>query len=129
MIDDSETNLYLIKSVFKNRGDILVFTESIGRRTLETVKKITPEIILLDLMMPDIDGFRLLDQLKSSSAFRKIPVVILSAIHEDEIVAKTKQMGAVGYIKKPVDIDEVEEIINRLLKDNKSSSPSERTVL
>ena len=56
--------------------------------------------------------------------FRKIPVLIISANHDNDIITKTKQMGAVGYIKKPVDINEVEKKISRLLKYNRQSSPS-----
>lgn len=115
VIDDSETNLYLIKSVFTSRDDIMVYTEVESRRALSTIKEIKPDIILLDLMMPGTDGFQLLKRLKANAAYHTIPVLIISAVHKEEVIRKSIEAGASGYIKKPISINELIEKINSLI--------------
>ncbi len=117
VIDDSETNLYLIKSIFRDQKNISVFSESESSHALKVVKKIRPDIILLDLMMPEIDGFELLNQLKSNINFQNIPVIILSAYHDNVLINRATELGAAGYIKKPVDIVEIKNLIIQLLNE------------
>ena len=99
VIDDSETNLYLIKSIFRDQKNISVFSESESSHALKVVKQIRPDIILLDLMMPEIDGFELLKQLKSNINFRNIPVVIISAYDDDVLINRATELGAQVILK------------------------------
>ena len=75
-----------------------------------------PCMVLLDLNMPQFDGFEFLQKIKSDSRFRKIPVVVLTASDDDVDVSKSFELGAAGYIVKPDDYEqfvEMVEIINR----------------
>ena len=71
-----------------------------GLKTMEIVKKDKPDLILLDLVMPDKDGFEVLKELKMDDELKKIPVIILSNLGQDSDVKKGKELGAIDYLIK-----------------------------
>lgn len=114
IIDDSKTSLLLFESVFSGTG-IDVFSEIDSNVAIQKIKSIQPDLIVLDLMMPDIDGFHLLEIIKKDQDICNIPVIILSAIHENNSIKKALQSGADKYIKKPMNVNEVLTAVNDLL--------------
>lgn len=74
-----------------------------GRAALEAVREERPELILLDVMMPDVDGWQVAAELGREPATRDIPIVFLSARAAREDKARARELGAVGYIVKPFD--------------------------
>jgi CheY-like chemotaxis protein len=74
-----------------------------GRSALESVREKQPELVLLDVMMPEVDGWEVAEQLASDPATRDIPVVFLSARVAREDRERAQELGAVGYIVKPFD--------------------------
>jgi DNA-binding response OmpR family regulator len=78
---------------------------------------IKPDLIILDLMMPGVSGFSLLEVIKNDQETKNIPVMILSAIQENTTIKKAIQCGAAGYMKKPMNVEEVMKIIIKTLKD------------
>lgn len=114
IIDDSKTSLLLFESVFSGTG-IDVFSEIDSNVAIQKIKSIQPDLIVLDLMMPDIDGFHLLEIIKKDQDICNIPVIILSAIHESNSIKKALQSGADKYIKKPMNVNEVLTAVNDLL--------------
>jgi CheY-like chemotaxis protein len=84
VIDDSEANLLLINSIFEDDPEIEVALENNSTRALKTVRKQNPDLILLDLMMPNIDGFQILGEMRKDSFLGKIPVMIVSARLDSE---------------------------------------------
>ena len=116
VIDDSEINLYLVEAIFSDDPDINVVLIWDSRKALEKIKQIQPEMILLDLMMPHIDGYQILYQMKTDPDLSDIPVVILSARHDDESVKKAMEYGAADYIKKPINSFKLKYIIHNLMK-------------
>ncbi len=84
VIDDSEANLLLINSIFEDDPEIEVAVESNSSRAINTARKKNPDLILLDLMMPNIDGFQILGEMKKDSNLGKIPVMIVSARLDSE---------------------------------------------
>lgn len=115
VIDDSEANLLLINSIFEDEPEIEVAVESNSTRALKTVRKNNPDLILLDLMMPNIDGFQILGEMKKDSFFDRIPVMIVSARLDAEAKKEAKKYRISDYIEKPLDLDLIEKKIYEIL--------------
>lgn len=114
IIDDSKTSLLLFESIFEDT-DIEVQSETDSKAALKTISEIKPDLIVMDIMMPEIDGFQLLKTLKEDTVQKDIPVVIISAIHDKRTIRQAIDNGAVAYIKKPMNVNEVIKVINQLL--------------
>ena len=83
----------------------------------QTLATFTPDIILLDMMLPDIDGFQVLKNLKADEKTKNIPVIVFSNLSSDEDVKKMTDAGAIAFmIKSNFTLDEVIEKINTLVK-------------
>jgi len=74
-----------------------------GREALERVRQQQPELVLLDVMMPDVDGWQFAEQLVEDPATRDLPVVFISARASREDRLRAQELGAVGYVTKPFD--------------------------
>ncbi|MCD4760281.1 response regulator [bacterium] len=99
LIEDEEmlANMYEVK--FKNEGFELEKALD-GAEGLEKAKSIKPDFILLDIIMPKMDGFSVLKALKEDDSTKDIPVMLLTNLGQDEDIEKGKTMGAVGYLVK-----------------------------
>jgi len=115
VIDDSEANLLLINSVFEDNPNIKVIVESNSSKAVGDIKKSMPDLILLDLMMPHIDGFQILDQIKSDQEINRIPIIIVSARLDGEAKLRTSSYGVIDFIEKPISLDLIESKINKVL--------------
>ena len=87
-----------------------------GAEALEAVKRVRPAVVLLDVMMPGVDGWSVAEQLASGDETREIPVVFLSARAADEDRLRAQKLGAVGYVVKPFDPLELAGIIREVLE-------------
>ena len=99
IIDDSRTVLMMMSAVLKAGGYEVATTEK-GSEGLEKVMECKPDLVILDVMLPDISGFDLLAKLKSEESVKDIPVVMLTARDSREDVAKGLEAGAIGYLVK-----------------------------
>ncbi|MDR3201317.1 MAG: response regulator [Spirochaetales bacterium] len=97
-VDDIETNLMILEEILKE--DYNVITAHNGVEALETLKntEVLPKIILLDIVMPEMNGYQLMDILKADSVYSKIPVVFITSSNEEVVALST---GAVDFITKP----------------------------
>lgn len=116
VIDDSEANLLLINSIFEDNPNIEVAVESNSTKALNKVRSENPDLVLLDLMMPNVDGFQILCEMKKDNNLERIPVVIVSARLDAEAKKLAKKYKVNDYIEKPLDLDVIERKINRLLR-------------
>lgn len=82
-----------------------------GTQAVEKAQQTHPALIVLDIMLPDFDGFEVARRLKSESNTRGIPIVMLTALDRDEYRQRGKTAGAVGYLTKPFDPDRLLEAI------------------
>jgi two-component system, sensor histidine kinase and response regulator len=105
VVDDQAINVQLLKRKLE-RGGLDVSTANNGLEALEQVKKHKPDLILLDLMMPDMDGIEVCQRLQASSDTRSIPVIFVTARSTKESKLEGLAVGAVDYITKPIDLDE-----------------------
>ncbi|MEG0807400.1 MAG: hybrid sensor histidine kinase/response regulator [Alistipes sp.] len=105
-VDDITTNIMLLKAVL-GRAKYKIITATSGAEALEKVSKENPDLILLDIMMPDMDGYEVLERLKSDQSVRSIPVIFLTALHNPEDIVKGFKLGASDYISKPFNHEEL----------------------
>jgi len=115
MVDDSETNLLLFESMFEDDERIEVLLKNNGKNIVEYCTDNKPDLILLDLMMPEISGFQVLESLQSEETLKHIPIVIISALQGQIDIKRAIEMGAYDYIIKPVDFEENTKFILTLL--------------
>jgi signal transduction histidine kinase len=101
VVDDTKVNLTIVSTLLKNSGFQVMLANN-GRLALQSIQKQIPDLILLDVMMPEMDGFELCRLLKANEVTREIPVIFMTALAatDDKIVGF--QAGAVDYITRPV---------------------------
>lgn len=116
IIDDSETSLFLMQSFFEENKHIDYILEENSIKGLKIVKSRPVDLIILDLMMPEMNGYQFLEKIRSDSETRNIPIMVLSAIQEEESLKKAMELGASGYMKKPLNIRELEKNIGTYFK-------------
>jgi len=106
LVDDTPTNLRILGIVFEKQGfEIFVATDGVS--ALEQVPNIRPDLILLDVMMPGLDGFETCQRLKANPDTADIPVIFMTALTETMDKVKGFQAGAVDYVTKPIQLEEV----------------------
>jgi putative two-component system response regulator len=114
VIDDNEMQLEYLTDLFARHG-LTVFTLNDSTKAIDTMLKRTPKLVLLDLMMPQLDGFTLLKRLKENKALAGIPVIIYTGKLYPIDEKKAQKLGATSYLVKPVKgsvlVDEVKKYI------------------
>jgi DNA-binding NarL/FixJ family response regulator len=101
VVDDSPETLGLLNEALENAGyTVLIALE--GKQALTIAEHITPDMILLDAMMPNMDGFETCRRLKSNKTLEKIPVMFMTGLSDTENVVKGLEAGGVDYLSKPV---------------------------
>ncbi|MFP4448387.1 MAG: response regulator [Bacteroidota bacterium] len=106
VVDDSVQNLKLVGNMLKD-WDFQIALAKDGYEALNLVPKVNPSLILLDIMMPDIDGYEVCEKLKKDKNSRDIPVIFLTAKTSNEAIVKGFKVGGVDYITKPFNKDEL----------------------
>ncbi len=106
MVDDNATNLQVLSQTLAGRGYRLLVAKN-GESALTITAKAEPNLILLDIMMPGMDGFEVCRQLKADPATHDIPIIFLSALGQTQDKVKGLNLGAVDYITKPFQPEEV----------------------
>lgn len=115
IVDDEIDVREFAKNFFKRRK-IDVITASSGEETLALVEKEKPDLILLDILMEGLDGIETLQKMRQAG--HKTDVIMVTGLNEDATVKKAEALGILGYIHKPLILDELEEIVlKRLVKD------------
>lgn len=106
LVDDNPTNLEVLATIVTDAGyEIAVAND--GESAIELLDYIRPHLILLDVMMPGIDGFEVCTQVKSSPQFSEIPIIFMTALADPVDKVKGLEIGAVDYITKPFQHDEL----------------------
>jgi len=101
IVDDDKMNIIALAHYLKPPYEIIVALDGVS--ALEMAEKHVPDIILLDIIMPDINGFDVLTKLKKADATKNIPIIFITGLDTDEIMDRGLALGAVDYITKPFD--------------------------
>jgi two-component system sensor histidine kinase/response regulator len=107
VVDDIQSNVEFITDILSSIPDIDIHGMNDGFEALSYVNKNKPDLILLDVSMPKIDGFEVCQKLKSSPEFSSIPIIFLTARVQKEDIVKGFELGAVDYIAKPFNVSEL----------------------
>jgi diguanylate cyclase (GGDEF)-like protein len=99
VVDDQLTNIELIADIFGDDYEVLFATE--GAKALEIAATEKPELILLDVMMPGMDGYEVCRRLKAKHLTERIPVIFITALGDEEAESRGLESGAVDYVTKP----------------------------
>ena len=118
IVDDSETNLVLLEAILEDDG-FNVKTAFSAKEAEKVLKSFTPQLILLDLLMPNENGFDLLRKLKANNDLRVIPTIIVTAFANKENKIIANDMGAEDVIEKPINIPDFLERVYKVLSINK----------
>ena len=105
IVDDTKFNIKILEDTLKSDYQLSVAMD--GKAALKFMEEVIPDIILLDIMMPEMDGFEVFSKIKEDDRLKDIPVIFLSAVTDINSKAKAFEMGAVDYITKPFEVPEV----------------------
>jgi signal transduction histidine kinase len=127
VVDDTEDNLDLLEFALK-RKPVRMMRATSGQECLDVAAEKQPDIILLDIQMPEMDGFETLKRLRTNPATSKIPVVFLTAQRKDaDSIAAGLALGAEQYLTKPIDTDELLVRTKMLISLKRAEAELERT--
>jgi two-component system sensor histidine kinase/response regulator len=115
IVDDNPANLKLLEDMLLQQG-YEVRSFPLGRLALAAATRNPPDLILLDINMPEMNGYEVCERLKSSAEISDIPVIFLSALNESQDKVKAFRSGAMDYISKPFQFDEVHARVETHLK-------------
>ena len=103
IIDDEEDFCFFVKKNLEAISNYEIITANKGKKGIQIARKEKPDLILLDIMMPGIDGFEVLKRLKGNEKTQRIPVIMFTAKDEDEAKIKASGLYCEDYIVKPVE--------------------------
>jgi len=127
LVDDSPEALGFLTDALEQSGFSVLIATS-GSAALNIVERITPDLILLDAVMPAMDGFETCRRLKANAGIAQIPVVFMTGLTETEHVVHALESGGVDYLTKPINVDELRARIRVHLR-NARSAQSARVAL
>lgn len=105
VVDDQPNNLKVVSDVLNQEYDISIADN--GKSALKILENLTPDLILLDIIMPEMDGYELCQIIKKNDKLKDIPIIFLTAKTETDDIVKGFDLGAVDYITKPFQVKEV----------------------
>lgn len=119
IIDDDKDFSLLVKMNLEELGNFRVVPATSSKEGIEIAGRIKPDLILLDIIMPEIDGFEVLKILKKDVKTKDIPVVMLTVKDDEASKLKASQLYGEDYITKPIGADNLKTVIERNLKKQK----------
>lgn len=105
LVDDVADNLFLLETVLAAEGYEVELAHD-GYSALDKMEALSPDLVLLDVMMPGLNGYQVTERIRKNGKFAATPILLVSA-HSDLDVARGIQLGANGFIRKPVNLDEL----------------------
>lgn len=114
LIDDHQTVFRLLEAIVRIKGYTLLYADS-GQQGIVKAREEKPDLILLDVMMPDLDGFKVCQYLKDNAETKDIPVMFLTARGAEDDLDRGRRAGAEGFMTKPFQTIDVLNQIERIL--------------
>lgn len=102
VVNDNSVNRLLLGRYLQQQGHMVAYAEN-GRQAVDMLRAQPFEMMLLDIEMPEMNGYQVLEQMRSDARLRDLPIIVTSALDEMDSVVKCIQMGAEDYLTKPID--------------------------
>jgi CheY-like chemotaxis protein len=116
VVDDEFLLRVILKDALEEAGHAVVLAEN-GRVAIDRARTVRPDLILMDIMMPGLDGFDTCKATKADPALSGVPVILISAtIDSKDVVDRARRVGAVTVLPKPVPIDLLQQVLAQVLK-------------
>ncbi len=116
IVDDVSANIDILKEMLCSEFKVKVAIK--GEKALSiALREPQPDLILLDVVMPEMDGYEVCQRLKANQLTANIPVVFVTANDNEDVTKKGMALGAAGYLIKPVSVDKLNELIQKLIND------------
>jgi two-component system CheB/CheR fusion protein len=109
--DDSISADVCSQAVMLRYADATIHIARTGKECLSVLEKVTPDVVLMDLKLPIMDGWETLRNIRANSAFDSLPVIALTGYHSASVAQDVKEAGFTAYVPKPIDL----EILNQTL--------------
>lgn len=116
-VDDNRMNRLKLVRMLGKQGYDVEQAEG-GREALTMLRSNVFDLVLLDILMPEVDGFQVLREMKDDAALRDIPVIVVSAVEEMNSVDECLELGAVDYLSKPVDAELLKARVSSYIKNS-----------
>jgi two-component system cell cycle response regulator DivK len=113
-VEDNPENRMLVRRILQAEGYRVLEAQN-ATHAIAVVKDEAPDLVLMDINMPDIDGYTLTSQFKAMTQFQQVPIIALTANVMRGDRERTLEAGCDGYIQKPIDVDELPNQIRRFL--------------
>ena len=128
VVEDAPPNIVALTAILKEQGyQVSVATN--GRQALEVLERVRPDLILLDVMMPEMDGFETCKHIKASTNWREIPLIFLTSKNETTDIVRGFDLGAVDYVAKPFNAHELLARVHTHLTLDRLHRENERLLL
>jgi len=122
LVEDTEDNRQMMRHLLQMSGFYVVEATN-GKEAVQLAREIDPEIILMDLSLPIIDGLAATREIRSDPDFSNVPIVAVSAHDTADFHNDALNAGCDAYVTKPINYSELEELVNRLLQDKRRPLP------
>jgi CheY-like chemotaxis protein len=116
IVDDEATQLTLIRETLSSAPDFTFVEARDGKQAVEYARTHHPDLVLLDVMMPEMDGYQVCRILKSDPILKNIPIILVSALGHAEDRAVARDLGAFDFINKPFEESDLHAIVRRALE-------------
>ncbi|CQR58351.1 response regulator [Paenibacillus riograndensis] len=115
-VEDNQLNMALMHHIFKkNLPSVRLLKAETAALGLQIARQMLPDLIILDIGLPDLNGYEAMDQLKNDELTRPIPVLAISAFAQRSDIERARKTGFSGYITKPFQVKALTEAVERLL--------------
>jgi len=115
IVEDNEQNLELLQVYLEDLPAVRVVTATNGLEAMERIKEDSPDLVLLDIMMPKMSGFEVCKRIKADPRTREITVVMVTALNETSDIERAAECGTDDYLSKPVDRKAMVNLVRSLL--------------
>ena len=111
IVDDEISNIEIMNAILEDEYEISFATS--GQQALEIARHVLPDLILLDILMPGMDGFEVCRRLKSEALLADVPVIFTTGLGDTEDEVRGLSCGAIDYVSKPYGPDDIRRVIER----------------